>query len=339
MRVSVALCTYNGARYLQDQLDSLARQTRLPDELVVCDDGSSDQTIPLLREFAAHAPFAMHIEQNAANLGSTKNFEKAIRLCSGDIIALCDQDDVWFPEKLAQFENALQSNPEAGLVFSDAELVDQDLRSLHKTMWQTLKLNSKRQRQLQTPAAFSALLGRNYVTGAAMAFRASYRDQMFPISAAWVHDRWIATNIAARAPLLLLPYPLIQYRQHDKNQIGAAPQKKNLLLRGWDALGIETDSYRRQAQAFRALQEHLDQQSSLGLTAQDWGHLNGKVDHTVRRAFFPASRWQRLRIILAELIKGRYHRYSVHGFWSALRDLIHLATIYDSAVEHDEEKL
>jgi glycosyltransferase involved in cell wall biosynthesis len=333
MRVSVALCTYNGAHYLQDQLDSLARQTRLPDELVVCDDVSSDHTIPLLREFADHAPFKVHIEPNAVNLGTAKNFEKAIRLCSGDVIALCDQDDVWLPEKLARFETALQSHPEAGLVFSDAELVDRDLRSLHKTMWQTLGLNSKRQGQLQTPAAFSMLLRRNYVTGAAMAFRAAYRDDVLPIGPIWMHDRWITMMIAARALLLPLPTPLIQYRQHGNNQIGAVPQKKALLRRSWESLGIETDSYWRQTQAVQAVQQRLNPQADLRLTAQDWAYLNEKVEHTVRRASFPASRGRRLGIILDELVRGRYHRYSVHGFWSALRDLVHLVTIYGSAVK------
>ena len=98
--VSVALCTYNGTRYLKDQIDSIASQTRVPHELVVCDDCSSDDTVKILEAFASRAPFPVRLSVNPTNLGSTKNFAQAIALCRGDIIALCDQDDVWHPAKL-----------------------------------------------------------------------------------------------------------------------------------------------------------------------------------------------------------------------------------------------
>src|SRR6266436_7212118 len=116
-RISVAMCTYNGARFLPRQLESIATQTRLPDELVVCDDGSSDESVAIVRWFANSAPFTVRLEINERNLGSTKNFGKAIGLCEGDIIALADQDDVWKPLKLAVLETALKNYLEAGYVF------------------------------------------------------------------------------------------------------------------------------------------------------------------------------------------------------------------------------
>ena|SRR2546421_3140447 len=91
----VAMCTYNGARHVREQLESFAAQTRLPaDELVICDDCSTDQTINILPDFGAGASFPVHIQVNKFNLGSTKNFEQAISFCHGDLIALSDQDDV-----------------------------------------------------------------------------------------------------------------------------------------------------------------------------------------------------------------------------------------------------
>lgn len=101
MRVSVAMCTYNGARFLPAQLESLASQTLVPDELVVVDDGSTDDTESLVREFAGRVPFAVHFHANPQRLGVTRNFEKAMRLCSGDIIFPADQDDVWDKNKIA----------------------------------------------------------------------------------------------------------------------------------------------------------------------------------------------------------------------------------------------
>src|SRR6266567_6944512 len=106
-RISVAMCTYNGARFLREQLESIAAQSRLPDELVVCDDGSTDETVETIKAFVGRAPFAVRLEINSKNLGSTKNFEKAIGLCEGEIIALADQDDVWKPQKLAVLEATL----------------------------------------------------------------------------------------------------------------------------------------------------------------------------------------------------------------------------------------
>src|SRR5262249_10160572 len=99
-KISIALCTYNGAKYLSSQLESYLAQTCLPDEVVVCDDCSQDETVTILNDFAIRAPFPVRILVNDQNLGSTKNFEKSISLCSGEIIFLSDQDDVWMPNKI-----------------------------------------------------------------------------------------------------------------------------------------------------------------------------------------------------------------------------------------------
>src|SRR5947208_26587 len=95
MRISIAMCTYNGAAHVEEQLRSFSGQTRLPDEVVVCDDRSSDDTMLLLEPFSRTAPYPLRIHRNDENLRSTKNFERAVSLCSGDILALSDQDDVW----------------------------------------------------------------------------------------------------------------------------------------------------------------------------------------------------------------------------------------------------
>src|SRR5438874_4960935 len=138
-QLSVAMCTYNGARFLPEQLDSIAGQTRIPDELVVCDDHSSDETAEILRVFGRKVAFTVRTEINNQNLGSTKNFEKAIGLCQGEIIALADQDDIWKPQKLAVLEKTLADHPEAGYVFSDAELVDARGERLGSTLWKSVR--------------------------------------------------------------------------------------------------------------------------------------------------------------------------------------------------------
>ena len=116
------MCTYNGAQFLKEQLASIAAQFRPPDELVVCDDGSSDGTGEIVKEFARRSPFATRFVVNDQNLGSTKNFEKAIFLCQGTIVSLADQDDVWYRHKLeCSVEKQRAVNPAATGVYSNAQ--------------------------------------------------------------------------------------------------------------------------------------------------------------------------------------------------------------------------
>src|SRR5689334_22293429 len=122
--ISVALCTYNGSRYLKEQLDSIASQTRRPDEVVIRDDVSADNTVKIAQQFAETVPFPVHIHRNPENLGSTRNFESAIEACRGEIIALSDQDDVWESQKLERIETEFAADPGLGTVFSDAVLTD-----------------------------------------------------------------------------------------------------------------------------------------------------------------------------------------------------------------------
>ncbi|MFT5276204.1 MAG: glycosyltransferase involved in cell wall biosynthesis, partial [Saprospiraceae bacterium] len=129
MKISIALTTYNGAAYLQAQLNSYLVQERLPDELVVCDDVSTDETVTILEAFKKTAPFQVRVIINELNLGFTKNFEKALLNCSGDLVFLSDQDDVWYPEKILVVVKAFLQNPDKYLLIHDGDLVDENLVS------------------------------------------------------------------------------------------------------------------------------------------------------------------------------------------------------------------
>src|ERR1043165_1659709 len=142
------MCTYNGAEFLPAQWESILAQSRKPDEIVVCDDGSSDQTRSLLENFASESPLPVTLQFNQNNLGSVKNFEQAIRLCTGSIIALSDQDDVWRSDKLETIEAALNNDLKVGLVFSDAEIVSKDLEPLGRRMWTEVCFGPYQQKQV-----------------------------------------------------------------------------------------------------------------------------------------------------------------------------------------------
>ena len=122
--VSIALCTYNGERFLDAQLTSLAEQSHRPDEVVICDDDSSDGTLGIIQAFADTAPFKVRVFRNSQNLGYVKNFEKAVSLCQGDVIFMCDQDDVWHPEKIEICLGVLDAEQTVGLVLHDFNWID-----------------------------------------------------------------------------------------------------------------------------------------------------------------------------------------------------------------------
>jgi len=309
MKLSIAMCTYNGARYLPEQLASIAAQTRPPDELVVCDDCSSDETRAMLEEFKAQAPFPVRLYFNEQNLRVWKNFEKAIRLCEGDIIALCDQDDVWLPEKLERMAEAFVATPDAGLVFSDLEVVDENLRPLGYHAWHSLEFGKRGQALFRKGKAFNALITRNVVTGAAMAFRAEYRDLVLPVpkvSQRLLHDYWFALTISTVAELVPIKMPLVKYRVHPEQCNGLVPPRHTGDLR--------VDAARRlrdfpvQADYVFLVFERLSKFRGDPKYDKACAKLENRIKHTRVRAGWADQRYLwRVPSVITGLLRRRYH--------------------------------
>jgi glycosyltransferase involved in cell wall biosynthesis len=234
MDISVAMCTYNGEKFLGEQLKSIRRQTKLPLEVVVCDDGSTDATPRLVREFAASAPFPVVFVANRVTLKSTRNFDQAIGLCRGQAIALCDQDDLWAPEKLQRVEQVLENQPGLGGVFSNAFLVNEKSQLLPVSLWEQRKYTPRLQAEFCENGS-AQLLQFNPATGATFVFRSEFVEQFAPIPEEWVHDAWIALIIATQSRIQLLPEKLISYRIHPSQQIGVkrATPSDDLLIKRW----------------------------------------------------------------------------------------------------------
>lgn len=206
-RVSIALTTYNGGRYLREQLDSVLGQTLSPFEIVAVDDGSTDDTVKILAEYAQRGP--VRVFENETNLGFVKNFEKAIRLCEGDVIALCDQDDIWEADKLETQIAALEGHQ---LVYSDARLMDSEGRDLEQSI-----------RDLHNLRFVSGQVSRKMflyecMSGNTMMFRTDLRQHFLPIPAEFpFHDIWIAFVAASLGTLGVVETSLVRYRRHDAN--------------------------------------------------------------------------------------------------------------------------
>lgn len=308
-RISIALCTCDGARFLPAQLESYLTQSRPPDELVACDDASTDGTVPLLHAFARRAPFPVRIEQNPRRLGSTRNFEQAIGLCTGDLIATSDQDDVWRRDKLALTEAAFARHRPTGLVFTDAEIVDESLRPMGYRLLETLHLGAADRRRVRRGGAFELLLRQWLVTGATMAFRAEHRPLVLPIPACWVHDGWIAFLIGCVAPVAMVEEATVLYRQHPGQQIGQRRLRWRELLARARAMG--PDYFRQSEEQFRLARDRL-RLTAADLPSHALELLDRKLAHQARRLAIAESRSRTRRVLwtLDELVRGGYGRFS-----------------------------
>jgi hypothetical protein len=294
----------------------MEQQTRLPDELVVCDDRSTDRTAEIVRAFASSVSFPVKIVQNTTTLGSTKNFEQAIRLCEGDLIALSDQDDIWYPNRLQRSEEEFVAHPQAGLVFSDADLIDEENHPLGKTLWQRLGFVGKLNDDLLA-RRFVVLAKHRFVTGATVMFRADLRDRFLPIAAGWIHDEWITLITAAFSDLRPIDQSLIRYRIHGSQQVGfqnkleQRAQGKTRAERHWN----------RVAESLKELQQMCDALSSMTL-ARDSGALSAYQQHLQFLSF--RSGLAACRLVRLVPILTHYSQYQLHasGLPSMLKDLL-----------------
>lgn len=317
MKISVALCTYNGAQFIQEQLDSLLAQKRRPDEIVVCDDGSTDQTLQILKQFQSVAPVRVEIHSNSGKLGPAKNFEKAITLCQGDLIALCDQDDVWLPEKLALAERHFLEFPDDEVIFSNGHVVKADLSPFGYTLWEQVGFTLSERRKTQRKRGLEVLLRHVAATGATMVIKTSIRDRALPIPDGWMHDAWIAIIAAVSGTLNVIPTPLFLYRQHAVNAIGAL--RRSLLQRIEETFHISSgDYYALEIGRYKNLRERV----LMGTIKEaDLALINGKLRHLEFRSTLPESRSLRVMPIMGELLRSGYSRYST-SWQVAVKDFL-----------------
>jgi glycosyltransferase involved in cell wall biosynthesis len=322
MKISVALCTYNGESYLKDQLLSIIHQTVPPDVLIICDDHSTDKTVEIIDSLKPLYPFPMVLHRNPVNLGSTKNFDKALRLCNSDIIAFADQDDVWKPQKLEMMVKIFLADPQVGFVFTDAVLVDINLKPLGMNLWESVGFDEKAYKNYIGGQQFETTIKRNVATGTTMAIRDSLKELILPFPKKWIHDEWIAT-LASIVGIKGVPIsePLVLYRQHPRQQVGI--YKENMLEIIQNSLKTGAADYERLASAYRVAVERIIERYADLDQNQCWriALLEGKVNHFLQRKLIQSSSGlSRLKLIFQEARCGNYQSFSF-GFLSIGRDL------------------
>ena len=219
------MCTYNGESHIEAQLQSIAAQTVLPDELVICDDGSDDATIAIIAAFQESGSVPIRLFPNTDRLGSKRNFEKAMQLCDGDIIVLSDQDDVWEADRVALCRDRFAHNS-IGYMFSDARLIAQDGGEIGGRLWQTLGFDPAMVNRFNGGQDQASLILRQpFVTGATLALRRELIRHALPLPDEAIcnfhHDRWIALALSASGHWGHAEHQsLIRYRIHAAQQVG-----------------------------------------------------------------------------------------------------------------------
>lgn len=317
--ISVALCTHNGAAYIEEQLVSILVQQPAPKQLVVSDDASSDDTIARVQGVAARYPAVqLVVFENTRPLGVTKNFEQAIRACTGDLIALSDQDDVWHTGRLALFAAEFAAHPAVSLIHSDARLVDGGGAPLGHTLSGALGVSSGEVASIHSGDAFSVMLRRNLVTGACTVFRRSLVEFAAPFPPSWVHDEWLGIIAAAVASTDFVEQPTIDYRQHGSNQIGA--MKLSLAGKFGRMMEPRRD---RNARLETNMTVLVDRLQWLGARVSDEkvNSALAKLEHERMRNALPEGRLRRIPNVTRAFAAGQYGRYS-RGPLDAVRDVL-----------------
>lgn len=335
--VSVALCTHNGAQYVAEQVRSILHQSVLPSQVVVSDDASTDDTVQIVKEVFARfraehngsAP-VLTVLLNERPLRVTANFEQATMACTGDLIALCDQDDVWVPHRLERMVAEFDSRQELTLLHSDARLVDGDGNPLGGTLSEAIGLTAGERRKIHAGAAFDVLLRRNVVTGATTVFRRSLLDAAVPFPEAWVHDEWLAMIAAVTGRVDFVPEALIDYRQHASNQIGAARTtfgdkvsrvREPRTQRNLRLLARARALFERVEGMEHPETEHPEAVHPETVHPEAVDLARRKLAHERFRSGLPSARVLRFFPILLEAASGAYHRFG-RARYDMLRDLL-----------------
>lgn len=229
--ISVVMCTYNGAKFIKEQVDSILQQTEADFELVVCDDCSNDGTWEILQEYASGHD-DIRIFRNEQNLGFLKNYEKALGLASGEYIALSDQDDIWMPNHLEVLKNLLG---ERTIACGNSLLVDEKGNPLGMTLKEQEDLTVVSENPLDL--ALSVMVYRNPLQGAAMLFRRSFLEKALPIpEGIKYHDSWFAALACFMEGVSYTDEVILCYRMHGENLSGLHTKKNrgNILNKRYE---------------------------------------------------------------------------------------------------------
>ena len=311
LTISVVLCTYNGEKYIEEQLHSILSQKRPVDEIIILDDGSTDHTIDIAKKVLLSCKIPYQIIENQKNLGATKNFEKGIRLAKGEWIFTCDQDDVWFEQKTNDFVKAFARKTDCVLTFSDAVITDAELNVIQESMWKASGFGAEKQRWIEQGQYYKVLFSDNMVTGAAMAVKREFAISCPLAPEGMLHDYWLALCAPAYGSIIMLKKPELYYRQHGKNVMGAPVKGITGKIKRWiHTIQILPNDREKRAKRAKALNmfyssfQGKNPEKLLQRQIDDW------YEFSVRReSLKDKGKLSGIIQILADARQGMYQKY------------------------------
>ena len=317
--ISVAMCTYNGEKFLREQLESIAAQTRLPAELVICDDRSTDSTVDIIQSFADSAPFPVRIHINPVNIGGsakgiTKNFETTVMRCTGSLIVPCDQDDIWSPQKLAHLAGTMEEKPQLGGVFSDAQLIDDLGKPKGILLSETAGLTLNEQERLSRGDALPVLLSMTKVYGCTLMFDSRLLKKIVPVPPHWWFDAWVACMLAVHSRLEFIPESLFFYRIHATQSVSASLPSISDRVKRWRR--SSRDYWKEAEPQLTDLYSRLAVENSPGMESY-LEYIRGRMELLRFRAELPSNLLFRAIKIIPKT--RNYHRY-FNGWRSMAKD-------------------
>ncbi len=220
--IDILLATYNGQAYLREQIDSIFAQSNQDWRLIIRDDGSDDNTVRIVEDYAARLPGRIRlVTDNGSRLGANLNFGKLLEYADTEYIMFSDQDDVWLPNKIELTLNAMKAAEQIYpdkpiLIHTDLQVMDSELNTIANSMWSYQKLFPEVGNDL------SRIMAQNVVTGCTVMINKRARAVSIPVPGeAIMYDWWIALNVCRHGKIIYVSIPSILYRQHSRNQIGA----------------------------------------------------------------------------------------------------------------------
>ena len=216
-KIDILLTTYNGEKYLEEQIESILNQSYTHIQLIISDDGSTDRTREILKKYEKNSKITIYYQEK--NLGYIRNFEFLLTKVENELYMLSDQDDVWKPNKIQDTLKKLEEE-NADLVFTDLEVVNENLELINTSFNRSMNKEHKIKKTIDTKQ-FEYLY--NNITGCTIMSKKKWINEILPIpknSKYVIHDSWIGLIISLNGKVTYLDKPTIQYRQHGDNQIG-----------------------------------------------------------------------------------------------------------------------
>jgi glycosyltransferase involved in cell wall biosynthesis len=318
MEISIAMTTYNGEKYLSEQLESFLIQEIKPDELIVCDDGSTDKTLEILNNFSKKAPFDVRIYKNKTNLGYSKNFEKAILLCSGDLIFLSDQDDVWFKNKIKEVLHNAKLYPNKKIFIHDAYITHSNLKPTGQSNYDKLKAENKS--------------SKDFTTGCLTTIKKEVVNILFPLPNTEKHDIWINKFGYYTKNRIIILEKLQYWRRHKNNTSDTTADKLNKVqflitkiiqffkhgnVNPYNALILKQENLEKLKKHIKDIDNNIIKKEVKAIACK-----NIEKDINIfkeRTNILKKDRSKRFFLILVFFIKNGYSNFN--GIWTAIKDL------------------